>query len=164
MIMLPPPQLETHHLNHCQYEKCLICTDMVIICSCCGFFVVQCCKTSNNPSTIPTTLFCNETRLLGTLILGAVPGEFPGEPPLKLPTYLYNRVPGTGKHCTCVCIHVHCTAFINPRRACAARVTVVCLCVRLSTTILAPRDTRRLMSDTNRFSATRAGKIMWRFR
>ena len=33
----------------------------------------------------------------------------------------------------------------------------------LSTTILAPRATRRLMSDTNRFSATRAGKIMWRF-
>ena len=58
---------------------------------------------------------------------------------------------------------------INPRRACAARVTVVVLCfcvsvcVCVSTTILAPRATRRLMSDTNRFSATRAGKIMWRF-
>ena len=52
---------------------------------------------------------------------------------------------------------------INPRRACAARVRVVVLCVCLSTTILAPRATRRLMSDTNRFSATRAGKIMWRF-
>ena len=57
---------------------------------------------------------------------------------------------------------------INPRRACAARVTVVVLCVCLSvclsdysrttTTLLALRATRRLMSDTNRFSATRAGK------
>ena len=40
---------------------------------------------------------------------------------------------------------------INPRRACAARVTVVEL-----------QATRRLMSDTNSFSATRARKIMWR--
>ena len=54
--------------------------------------------------------------------------------------------------------------FINPRRACAARVTVVglcvclfvCLSVCLSTTILALQATRRLMSDTNSFSATRA--------
>ena len=59
--------------------------------------------------------------------------------------------------------------FINPRRACAARVTVVVLCVCVSacvcvsTTILGLQATRRLMSDTNRFSATRAGKIMWRF-
>ena len=49
---------------------------------------------------------------------------------------------------------------INPRRACEARVTVVGLCVRpsvrLSTTILALQATRRLMSDTNSFSATRA--------
>ena len=58
---------------------------------------------------------------------------------------------------------------IHPRRACAARVTVVVLCVCVSvcvcvsTTILGPRATMRLMSDTNRFSATRAGKIMWRF-
>ena len=43
---------------------------------------------------------------------------------------------------------------INPRRACAARVTVVVLCVCLSTTILALQATRRLMSDTNSFSAT----------
>ena len=43
---------------------------------------------------------------------------------------------------------------INPRRACAARVTVVSVC--LSTTILALQATRRLMSDTNSFSATRA--------
>ena len=56
----------------------------------------------------------------------------------------------------------------KPRRACAARVTVVVLCaclfVCLSATILALQATRRLMSDTNRFSATRAGKRMWRFR
>ena len=49
---------------------------------------------------------------------------------------------------------------ISPRRACAARVTVVglsvCLFVCLSTTILALQATRRLMSDTNSFSATRA--------
>ena len=46
----------------------------------------------------------------------------------------------------------------NPRRACAARVTVVsvCLSVCLSMTILALQATRRLMSDTNSFSATRA--------
>ena len=60
---------------------------------------------------------------------------------------------------------------INPRRACAARVTVVVLCVCpsvrlsvcLSTTILGLQATRRLMSDTNIFSATRARKINWRF-
>ena len=64
--------------------------------------------------------------------------------------------------------------FINPRRACAARVTVVGLCIDhiprevydlwsvclsvvcLSTTILALQATRRLMSDTNSFGATRA--------
>ena len=49
---------------------------------------------------------------------------------------------------------------IYPWRACAARVTVlglsVCLSVCLSTTILALQGTRRLMSDTNSFSATRA--------
>ena len=52
---------------------------------------------------------------------------------------------------------------INPRRACAARVTVVVLCVCVSTTILALQATRRLMSDTNSFIATRARKFMWRF-
>ena len=45
---------------------------------------------------------------------------------------------------------------VNPRRACAARVTVVGLSVCLSTTILALQATRRFMSDTNSFSATRA--------
>ena len=66
-------------------------------------------------------------------------------------------------------VHVHTAhTVINPRRACAARVTVVVLCVCLSvclsTTILALQATTRLMSDTNSFSATRARKIMWRFR
>ena len=54
----------------------------------------------------------------------------------------------------------HIVSLINPRRASAARVTVVGLCVCvfvcLSTTILALQATRRLMSDTNSFSATRA--------
>ena len=65
--------------------------------------------------------------------------------------------------CVCVCcvrVRVHVGAIINPRRACAARVTVVglcvCLFVCLSTTILALQATRRLMSDTNSFSAIRA--------
>ena len=56
---------------------------------------------------------------------------------------------------------------INPRRACAARVIVVVLCVCLSvclsTTMLALQTTRRLMNDTNSFSTTRARKKMWRF-
>ena len=57
----------------------------------------------------------------------------------------------------------------------AARVTVVVLCVclsvclsvclfLLSATILVLQATRRLMNDTDSFSATRARKIMWRFR
>ena len=43
----------------------------------------------------------------------------------------------------------------NPRHACAARVTVVglCVCVCLSVTILALQATRRLMSNTNSFSS-----------
>ena len=53
---------------------------------------------------------------------------------------------------------------INPRRACAARVTVVVLCVCrpsvcLPTTILGLQATRRLMSDTDIFSAIRARKL-----
>ena len=47
---------------------------------------------------------------------------------------------------------------VNPRRACAAGVTVGVLCVCLSATILALQATRQLMSDTNSFSATRARK------
>ena len=35
----------------------------------------------------------------------------------------------------------------------------VCLCVCVSTTILALQATRRLISDTNSFSATRARKL-----
>ena len=62
-------------------------------------------------------------------------------------------------------------SIINPWRACAARVTVVVLCVCLSvcvsvclsTTILTLQATRQLMSDTKSFSATRARKVMWRF-
>ena len=49
-------------------------------------------------------------------------------------------------------------AVINPRRACAARVTVlglsVCLSVCLSTLILALQATRRPMSYTNGFRST----------
>ena len=47
---------------------------------------------------------------------------------------------------------------INPRRAYAEGYSSwsVCLSVCLSTTILALQATKRLMSDTNSFSATRA--------
>ena len=55
-----------------------------------------------------------------------------------------------------------------PRRACAARVTVVvlrvCVCVCLSPLILTLQAPNRFMSDTNGSSATNARKIMWRFR
>ena len=62
-------------------------------------------------------------------------------------------------------------AIINPRRACAARVTVlglcvcvsVCLCVCLSPLILALQGSSRLISDTNGSSTTKARKVMWRF-
>ena len=50
---------------------------------------------------------------------------------------------------------------INPRRACAARVTVVVLCV--SMTIFALLATRRLLSDTNNFSGTGATILKWQF-
>ena len=52
------------------------------------------------------------------------------------------------------------TRMINPRRACAARVTVlglsVCLSVCLSTLILALQATRLPMSYRNGFRSTRA--------
>ena len=51
---------------------------------------------------------------------------------------------------------LHCNDVINPRRACAARVTVLPL-------ILALQGPSRLISDTNGSSATRARKFMWRF-
>ena len=62
---------------------------------------------------------------------------------------------------------------LNPRHACAARVTVlglcvsvcvcVCVCVYVWTTILALQATRRLFSDTNGLGATRARKNMIEF-
>ena len=55
------------------------------------------------------------------------------------------------------------STYINHRRACAARITVAVLRVCVSTTILALQATRRLMSDTSSFIATRARKILWRF-
>ena len=59
--------------------------------------------------------------------------------------------------CTCTCTYT-CVSWvlINTRRACAARVTLLGLCVCLSALILALRVTRRSKSDTNRFSATLA--------
>ena len=61
-------------------------------------------------------------------------------------------------------------SLINPRRACA-RVTVlglcVCLCVCVSVCvsmlISALQATKRIVSDTNGFSATSARKIKWQF-
>ena len=49
-------------------------------------------------------------------------------------------------------------AITNPRRACAARVAVVGLCVSvcLSMAILALQATGRLMSDTSGFRITRS--------
>ena len=65
------------------------------------------------------------------------------------------------------CLYFYIYCFINPRRACAARVTVVVLCVCLSVclsmTILGLQATRRLMNDTNSFGARRERKIKWRF-
>ena len=55
-------------------------------------------------------------------------------------------------HCE---LHVY-MYIINPRCACAARVTVLGLCVCLSTNIVALQAMRWLKSDTNSFSATRA--------
>ena len=52
---------------------------------------------------------------------------------------------------------------VNPRRACAARVTVlglsVCLSVSVSTTILALQATKGHQSDTNSSSATSDPKL-----
>ena len=61
---------------------------------------------------------------------------------------------------------------VNPQHACAARVTVVVLCVCLSTClsvrlyrlILALQASDWLMSNTNGSSATSAQKLMWQFR
>jgi len=78
----------------------------------------------------------------------------------------------------CLTLQLH-PVFVNPRRACAARVTVlglcvcvcvcvsvcvsVCVCVCLSPLILVLQGPSRLISDTNGSSATRTQKIMWRF-
>ena len=58
---------------------------------------------------------------------------------------------------------LHLPPIINPRRACAARVTVLGVCVRVSTLISLLRATKRMVSDTNGFSVTRARNIKWRF-
>ena len=67
-----------------------------------------------------------------------------------------------------VCVSVSYNAtlkLVNPRRACAARVTVLglCVCVCVSTLISALRATKRMMSDTNGFYVTSARKIKWQF-
>ena len=78
----------------------------------------------------------------------------------------------TSSQGTYINLHMFCSIrIINPRRTCTARVTVlglyvglfVCLSVCLSTTILVLQAMRWFMSDTNRFSATRARKLMWKF-
>ena len=72
----------------------------------------------------------------------------------------------TSTVCECHC-HLGYLHIINPRRACAAKVTVlglcacVCVCVCVSALILALQG--RLFSDTNGSSATRARKGMWEF-
>ena len=69
-----------------------------------------------------------------------------------------------------VIIIQHPIIVINPRSegyssrsVCLCVSVCVCVSVCLSTTILALQATRRLMSDTNSFSATRARKLMWKF-
>ena len=52
---------------------------------------------------------------------------------------------------------------VNPRRACAARVTVLGLSVCLSTRVLALQATRQPMSGTNGFWTTRSLILTWRF-
>ena len=54
--------------------------------------------------------------------------------------------------------------YCNLRRACAAKVTVFGLSVCLSTTILRLQATRRLMSDTNSFSANNMAILLKRLR
>ena len=55
------------------------------------------------------------------------------------------------------------TPFFYPRRACAARVTVVGLSVCVCTLILALQATRRPISGTSGFKTTRVWKIKGRF-
>ena len=58
---------------------------------------------------------------------------------------------------------VQSSPIVNPRRACAARVTVLSLSVCLSTTILTLQATKRNQRDTNYTSATSAREIKWQF-
>ena len=55
-----------------------------------------------------------------------------------------------------------CSFIFNPRRACAARVTVfgLCVCVSVCLSMLI-QARKRLMSDTNIFSDTSAQKVNW---
>ena len=57
--------------------------------------------------------------------------------------------------CMCACVYNH-VCIINPRRSEGYSIYLVCVSVSLLTTILVLQATRRLLSDTNSFSATRA--------
>ena len=78
---------------------------------------------------------------------------------LKMHCMLRESMPTYRVHLPMLMIYT-CPHFINPWRACSARVTVlglcVCLSVCLSTPILALQATRRPMSYTNGFRSTRA--------
>ena len=73
-------------------------------------------------------------------------------------TCLHNSLHLSGIVYAHVFIHVCVHGFVNPWRACAARVTVLnlCVCVCLLALILALRATRGPKSGTNGFSATLA--------
>ena len=73
-------------------------------------------------------------------------GSFIPHPDRYLLTPFWHR-----PHCLC--------GIINPRRACAARVTVLGLSVSQSVTILALQATKRHQSDTNSSSATSDRKL-----
>ena len=114
-----------------------------------------------------TTKGVYRLTLLSTTV--ASPCQTLGELPARVCAYNYSpthqlAVPcmrSSPKVCTLV-------LFVNSRRACAARVTVVVLsvclsvCVCVSTLILAIQATRRPISDTSGFRTTQAGKIKGR--
>ena len=61
---------------------------------------------------------------------------------------------------------MHYRSFINPRRACAARVMVLCLSVCLSVrrpANLAVQGTGQPMTATNRFRVARSFDFNWAF-
>ena len=64
-----------------------------------------------------------------------------------------------------LCDNLHKQVFINPRRACAARVTVVVFCLSVCYHVFRRyiRAKRRPISDTNGFSATLALFLKQRF-